>query len=220
MAWTTQAYCTLSDVKMALDPNMGSTDDTYLSSLIIQAQADIDREVGYTFQQDGTTQSPASRLFDGEGKQRLFIEDIITLTQVVEIYTPTSVGSSGTWVTGQTVTHDITADVVLKPNNTLPAYLLQRKSGFPFEEGMQNYQVSGVYGQPVLAGQVYPGVPNDILRATSRLVTHYYKMRDTNYSDMIQEQGGVRERYSKNMPPDVVEIVQRYKRTLFIGRWQ
>lgn len=219
MTWTTTPYCTLNDVKMSLDPNMGSSDDAFLSSLILQAQADIDREVGYAFQQDGTTQSPATRLYDGEGQPVLFIDDIISLTQVLQVYTPISLGSNGIWSAGTTITTDITADIILKPNNTLPAYLMQRKSGLPFEEGTQNYQVSGVFGQPILPGQTYSGVPNDIMRACIRLCVHYYKMRDTNYADMTQEQGGVRERYVKNMPVDVVEIIQRYKRTLFIGRW-
>lgn len=219
MAWTTQAYCTLVDVKQALDPNMTAVDDTFLSTLILQAQSDIDREVGYAFQQDGTTQSPATRLYDGEGKPVLFTDDIISLSQVQEIYTPTSLSSNGIWQSGVTVTTDITSDVVIKPNNTIPAYMLQRRSAIPFQEGLQNYQVSGVFGQPILAGQTYTGVPNDIMRATTRLVTHYYKMRDTNYSDFLQEQGGVRQKYIKTMPADVLEIVQRYKRTLFLGRW-
>lgn len=219
MAWTTTPYCQLSDVKLALDPQMGSNDDTFLSSLILQAQADIDREVGYSFQQDGTSQSPAIRIYDGEGQPILFIDDIISLVQVQSIYTPTFMGSDGSWQNGTTVTTDITADIILKPNNTIPSYMLQRKSGIPFEQGVQNYQISGVFGQPILAGQTYPGVPNDIMRATIRLVAHYYKMRDTNYADMVQEQGGVRSRYTKTMPADVLEIVQRYKRTLFIGRW-
>lgn len=225
MAWTTQAYTTLSDVKAALDPNLSSSDDSFLSDLILQAQADVDREVGYPFQQDGASGNWTTRYFDGNGKTVLMIDDLIQLSStstgsVIEIYTSTSQSADGVWLIGQTVTTDITADIVLKPNNTVPAYLLQRRSGLPFNEGLQNYSVTGSFGQPILPGQKYPGVPNDIWRATTRLVTHYYKMRDTNYSDLVQEQGGVRERYSKVMPPDVVEILERYKRRLFIGGWQ
>jgi hypothetical protein len=219
MTWTTTPYCTLADVKLALDPNMSNVDDAFITTLIAQAQADIDREIGYAFQQDGTTQAPANRYYDGEGQQNLFIDDLISMTQVLEIYTPISVSSQGVWVAGTPVTSDITGDVLLKPNNTVPAYLLTRRSGSPFEEGTQNYQVFGVFGEPILPGQVYPGVPNDIMRACIRLCTHYYKMRDTNYADMVQEQGGVRERYNKTMPADVVEIIERYKRRFFIGRW-
>ena len=220
MTWTTQAYCTLPDVKAALDPFMGTNDDTFLNSLIVQAQAAIDREVGYPFQQDGTVGSPATRFYDGENLNVLPIDDLITLTQVVFTYTPTSLNTNGVWTSGTTVTQDITADIVLKPNNTIPAYQLQRRSGILFDEGLQNYKVSGVFGEPQLPGQVYPGVPNDISRACVRLTVHLYKMRDTNYADMVQEQGGIRERYTKTMPVDVVEVLDRYKRRFFIGRWK
>jgi hypothetical protein len=219
MAWTTTPYCTRTDVKTALDPNLSTADDTFIDSLILQAQSDIDREVGYSFQQDGTTLAPATRYYDGTGQATLFIDDLISLNQVLEVFTPVSISSSGVYTAGTTVTTDITGDIILKPNNTIPAYLLQRRSGLPFEEGVQNYKVLGVFGEPVLPGQFYPGVPNDIMRACIRLAIHYYKMRDTNYSDMTQEQGGVRERYTKTMPQDVVEILDRYKRRFFIGRW-
>jgi hypothetical protein len=224
MAWTTQSYTTLADVKLALDPFLSTTDDAFISSLILQAQADIDREVGYPFQQDGAVGNWTTRYFDGTGKNQLMIDDLIQLSStssgaVMETYTPISVSSNGVFQVGTTTTTDITADVVLKPNNTIPAFILQRRSGLLFEEGLQNYSIMGIFGQPILPGQQYPGVPNDIWRATTRLVTHYYKMRDTNYADTIQGQGGIREKYSKTMPVDVVEVVERYKKRWFIGEW-
>lgn len=229
MTWTATPYCTVTDVKMHLDPNMDSTDDTFLGSLILQAQADIDREVGYAFQQDGTSTSPATRLYDGNGQAILPVDDLLSLYQpntcsptpcgsVFEMYTTTSQSGNGVWQVSPPVTIDITADVILYPNNANPVYALRRRSGTIFIPGIQNYQVQGIFGEPIMPGQVYPGVPNDIMRATIRLVTHYYKMRDTNYADMTQEQGGVRERYNKIMPPDVVEVVQRYKRRRFVTR--
>jgi hypothetical protein len=229
MTWTTTPYCTRADVKMSLDPNMTTVDDDFLNMLITQAQADIDREVGYMFQQDGTSSSPATRLYDGNGRDILPIDDLIALYQpgtctptpcgaVFETYTATQMSGGGIWITSSPITTDITADMLLKPNNANPVYLLQRNSGLLFVKGNQNYKVLGIFGEPILPGQVYPGVPNDIMRATIRLVTHYYKMRDTNYADMTQEQGGVRERYNKMMPPDVVEVIQRYKRRRFLTR--
>jgi hypothetical protein len=224
MAWTTQAYTTLADVKLALDPNLSTVDDSFLTGLILQAQAALDTEIGYPFQQDGTTGSPTTRYFDGTGKERLMIDDLIQLSSttsgaVLEINTPTSLSSDSIWVSGQITTTDITSDVVLKPNNTIPAVALQRRSGIYFQEGLQNYSITGIFGQPVLPGQQYPGVPNDVWRACTRLVTHYYKMRDTNYADMMQATNGVREKYVKSMPVDVVEVIQRYRKTLFLGEW-
>ena len=213
MAFTYNPYCTLADAKMALDPNMGTSDDQFIEQLIVQAQADIDREIGYPFQTDGPG---AVRLYDGKGDYVLYINDTLSLTQVLEIQQDSVLGPDGFWQLGATTTTDITADCVLKPNNDTPQYMLKRRSGLPFEEGIVNYQVTGTFGYPTTPNQLYPGIPADITRITVRLVTHYYKMRDTNYADMLQD-GSVRERYIKNMPADVVEVIRRYKRSLFMS---
>ena len=235
MAWTTQAYCTLADVKLMLDPTLGTQDDTFINGLIAEAQADLDREIGYSFQQDGTSTTPASRLYDGDGTEELWIDDLVSLYTgaggsctpqpcggVIETYTVTYLQGGVQWVLGATTTRDITADIVLRPNNYLaqgiPAHKLIRNSGWHFAEGVQNYQVFGVFGVPYLTGQTYPGVPNDVSRACMRLATHYYKMRDTNYADMIQEQGNVRIHYTKGWPDDVKRIVAKYQHTRFYTR--
>lgn len=231
--YTNNPYCTLTDVKQAIDPQLGTQDDTFLSQLIIMAQADIDREVGYPFQTDGTTTAPTTKVYDGQGTDVLAIDPILWLAAaggspagVVEIQRNTVLSSStGMWQLGTVLTMDITNDVVMLPNNDQFKYMLKRISGYSFEEGLQNYRVSGVFGWPplpgqaALPGQIYAGVPADITRATIRLAIHYYKMRDTNYADMTQETGGVRERYTKQMPIDVVEVIQRYRRRTIIGRW-
>lgn len=226
MAYTSNAYCTLDDVHNALDPNMDTTNDDWLSDLIIQAQTDIDNVLGYPFQTDGTIASPTTRVFDGEDLDTLWIDMCLYIAPsagVLEIQRDTVLGSGGIWQIGNTTTIDITADVVLKPNNTQPAYMLKRISGLPFDSGLQNYKVTGVWGwppmpgQPAIYGQKYAGVPADISRITARLVTHYFKMRDTNYADMMQD-GNIRERYDKTMPLDVVEVLERYKRRKFVSK--
>lgn len=233
MTWTTQAYCTLADVKLALDPNLGSTDDTFIAELIVQAQADLDSEIGYSFQQDGTSNTPATRIYDGAGLDSLWIDDLISLYggggctptpcgAVFETTRVTYLSTNGVWVPGTTTTYDITADIILQPNNyasyNIPARKMVRNSGLDFAAGKQNYKVMGIFGEPIITGQTYPGVPNDLSRACIRLVVHYYKMRDTNYADMMQEQGGIRERYTKDWPDDVKRIVAKYSHTRFLTR--
>lgn len=221
-------YCTLEDVLQALDPNMSPNgpDTGFLEDLIVQAQVDIDRLVGYPFQTDGTIASPTTRLFDGEDMDSIWIDSCLYIAPtggVIEIQKNTVIDNNGVWQPGTVLTTDITADCVLKPNNTVPGYMLKRISGLPFEEGMQNYSVAGVWGwppmpgSPPIYGQKYAGVPADITRAATRLVTHYYKMRDTNYADMMQE-GQIREKYEKNIPADVIEITSRYRRSVFVTR--
>ena len=215
MPWTTTAYATLTQVKTAIDPNMtGTADDSFFNDLLTQAQYLIDDYVGYPFQLDGTPSLPAKRVFDGTGAGELMIDPCQQVTQVIEISKNTYLSSNaGIWVTGNTTTYDITADVVLGPNrvvnNYKPGYSLKRVSGTEFDQGLQNYQVYGVFG--------WSYIPPDVTRAIIRLVATWYKMRDTNYADLITEQGGIRERYNKTIPQDVTEILDRYKHRLFFG---
>lgn len=222
MAWTSTAYCTRADVIQMLDPNLNSTDFVFLDYLIGIAQEAIDSELGYSFQQDGTTNTPASRTYDGTGEYWLWIDDLVSLATVngvTETYYNTYLAGGTTWQAGAVQTTDITADIILKPANALsheiPYHKLQRNSGLNFAAGTNNYVVSGVFGQPILSDQMYPGVPNDISRACARLVIFYYKMRDTSYADIVQSQGGVRQHFVKSWPMDVMQVLDNYQRTRF-----
>lgn len=225
MAWTVQPYTTRSDVKVLLDPTMSTTDDAFIDELITQAQGDLDSEIGYSFQQDGTVSVPATRLYDGSGDFSMQIDDLLSLAtsaSVIETSVVTYLLNGVVWTAGTPTTVDISADIILKPNNYValgqPANKMTRNSGLIFAEGNQNYKVSGIFGQPIIAGQNYPGVPNDISRACARLTVHYYKMRDTAYADMVQAQGGVREKYTKDWPADVKRIAAKYAHTRFVTR--
>ena len=205
MAFTTTPYATLTQVKLALDAQTG-TDDTWLQELIEEAQSDIDKFVGYGFQMDGTALTPATRLYDGNDGQTLLIDPCLSFATVTETTYNLFLGVMGVFQ-GNAQTYDITADCIMTPNNRVPGYLLRRLSGNAFRAGIQNYVIAGVFG--------YNAVPADISRATVRLVTHYVKIRDTNYSDQIAEVGGIKQHYLKQIPADVCEILTRYKKRSF-----
>jgi len=220
---------------MALDPTITNVDDAWINQLITIAQADLDSEIGYPFQQDGTSSTPATRLYDGTGETFLWTDDLLSLYggggctptpcgAVIETGYSTFLSTQGLWITGATTTTDVTADIVLKPNNYAalgqPANKLVRISKLPFQAGQQNYKVLGIFGEPILSGQVYPGVPNDVMRACIRLTVHYYKMRDTNYATEMQERGGIRQKYIMDWPDDVMRIVKKYAHTRFYARAQ
>lgn len=205
MAFTTTPYATLSQLKTALDAQT-ATDDAWLQELISEAQSAIDKEIGYSFQTDGTPSAPAIRLYDGRSLQTLLIDPCLSISQVQETTYNLFLGALG-YFQGNTQTTDITVDCVLAPNNVTPGYQLRRLSGLSFQQGIQNYKVSGVFG--------YPAIPPDITRACIRLVVHYAKMRDTNYADTVAETGAIRQHYTKPMPLDVVEIITRYKKRTF-----
>lgn len=215
MAFTTTPYCTLAQVKNALNLQATTWDTWIQSDLMPQAQATIDEYCGRTWQTDGTALTPASRLYDGNDRTVLMIDECVSFSQVLETSYLLVLGITGTYMVGNTTTVDITADCSLGPTKYvgqgLPGYRLARLSGLPFVgSGYHNYQVKGIFGNP--------NVPLDITRACIRLAVHYKKMQDTNYADGIVEQGGVRQKYSKQLPPDVVEILERHRRHNFVSR--
>lgn len=185
----------------------GTNDDTWIASMIPQAQALIDNELGYSFQSDGTADNPATRIFSGKGTPDLFVGWISQLVQVQQKSYTLTVDYSGYWNVGATAMEDITQDCYIGPDNRNPGFVVSRLSGMYFHNDRQNYIVRGVFG--------YSAVPFDITRACTRLVVHWYKMRDTNYADTVAEQGSVRQKYTKQMPVDVVEILDNYRLTVF-----
>lgn len=206
MPFTTNPYATLAQVKSALDITSNQY-DAWLTELLTDAQAEIDDEVGYSFQTDGTVASPSTRIYSGLDGPSLWIDDCISFSQVVQTTYNVILGTIAS-VTSQTT--DITADVVLGPANISPGYLLRRLSGLVFNLGYNNYTVKGVWGQPA--------IPADITRATIRLTAHYFLQRKTNYADEMSQQGNIRLHYKKDIPADVMRIIKRHKRTMTLAR--
>lgn len=202
MAFTNNPYCTLAQVKAALD--IQSTDanrDNWISNdLIPAAQALIDQYCNRTWQTDGTVDVPATRKYDGTDHAYMLVDECVSVSQVLQV-----VGSSQT---------DITTDVVLLPNSQVnngnPGWKLGRILADGFESGTQNYIVKGVFGNP--------NIPAPITRACVRLVGQWVKLRDANYADSMSEQGGMRQHFSKKLPDDVVAILDQYRRTMMFGR--
>jgi hypothetical protein len=188
-------YCTLSDVKLALDLRGNNTsNDTWIQSLIPQARSEVDQYVGYNFQSTSGT-----RLFSGDGDGLLLTGPIVSFSQV-------RLSVTGTYFT--TAPADITTDCYLWPDTASPSYGIGRDTD-DFEEGRRNVEVTGVFG--------FQTVPLSISRATTRLVAHWFKMRDTNYADTMSEQGSIRQKYQKDMPPDVVQILDLWRHRRFLS---
>lgn len=219
MTYTTNPYAELSQLYSALDSSttVQNADGTWLQELLVEAQDYLDNEIGYKFQTDGTTGSPALRLYDGNEEDKirepdvLFVgsEHIISITQVLEVVQGIVV-ADGVFEDTAITSNDITSDIQLQPNNSPDGYWkMKRKSGIPFYQGVANYKVSGVFGRT--------RIPSDISRACVRLAVHYYKMRDTNYADQVMEQGLVRMKYTKEVPTDVQQIIDKHKSRVFFA---
>lgn len=214
MAYTNNPYCTLAQVHSALDLTSTAWDNWIANDLIPEAQAFIDEYCGRTWQTDGTVATPTTRLYDGNDRDTLLVDEIVSITSVSETSYLVVLGASGQFNLASTTTVNITADVVLGPTRLVnlgqSGYTLRRITGLPFTQGMRNYAVVGVFGNANL--------PPAISRAAVRLCVHWYKMRDTNYADLLTEQGGVRQHYSKQLPADIVEVLDRYRRRPMLSR--
>src|SRR5579862_1203063 len=131
---TTNPYCELSDVKMMLGLK-STTDDAWITSLIPQAQAVIDGELGYSFQTDGTVAQPTTRIYSGTDLATLFTGWIQMIVQVQQVAYDITVSYDGYYnVQGQT-TQDITTDCYVGPDNRFPGWQLERVSGLFFNKG-------------------------------------------------------------------------------------
>lgn len=196
MAFTTTPYCTLAQVKNALNLQGTASDGWIQTDLLPIANDLIDQYCGRTWQTDGSVGSPATRLYDGTGFETMLIDECQTLVQVLD---PNLL--------------DVTTDCVLGPPSRVnigqPGYKLARKTGF-FEQGRSNYTVKGVFGDAT--------VPYSISRAAARICVHLYKMRDTNYASYLIEAGGVRQGYKMSLPDDVIEILENYRRHITFSR--
>jgi hypothetical protein len=212
VAFTTNPYVGLGEVKLALGtPSTTTNDDAFLQDCINEAQSDIDEYLGYRFETDGTQGSPATRVYDGNDGEFLYIDDCQQVVQVIETTYNVLMGAQGAWTLGSTQTLDITADILLQPDNVTPGNRLTRISGLPFSPGKQNYVVKGVFG--------YATVPANMVRACKRLAIHYYKQRSAGYSDKpADSQYGGTLKFSASMPPDVCEILDRMRHTYFFAR--
>ena len=209
MVVTANQYCGLNDVKWLLAMK-SSADDAWIQSLIPQAQAFIDGEVGFSFQTDGTLAVPSVRTYDGNNRDRIYTGYIQQIIQVTERYVAIAVDLFGTYSLSTTPAQDITADCFIGPSNRTPGWDLRRYSGTTFSPGVQNYTISGIFGPS--------SIPPDITRACARMVVHFMKMRDSSYADALNEQGGIRIKYSKKTPEDVQEILDNYRLHVFYGK--
>lgn len=212
MAWTTNAYCTLDDVKTALDRRT-NVDDTLITTFISQAQAWIDERLGYSFQTDGTEAAPATRVYNGNNHEQLLIDRCVEVVQVqLQTYTVTTDTTNNKLVRTANPPSDITADCELGPVNRSPGFILERLTGV-FPLGRRNVVVSGIFGIDT--------IPDDIKRACTRLAVHYLLQREAGYEDKVgsTEAGyGVKTfKANAGVPQDIEAAVDRRRRRFVRG---
>ena len=132
MAFTQKPYALLDDVKAAGSITV-STDDNFLAALLSQAQTEIDAELGYSFQTDGTVAAPAQRTYNGNGSSQLLIDRCVSVSQVQTYVVGPDV--TGALIRTAQTPSDITGDCLLGPVNASVGFLLERLTGASFPLG-------------------------------------------------------------------------------------
>jgi hypothetical protein len=196
MPYSNNPYCARADVKTALDLT-GTAKDTWIDELITEAQAEIDQILGYKWQ---FTTVPETHYFDGRcDRDTLIVGDIVSFSQVLE---------NGIDITAMCQLAPYSADTKYKLVKTSSTAGSTVSAGVEFTEGRRNIAVTGVWGRN-------SSIPLWLKRITIRLVVHWVKMQATNYSDMMTDQAGVKQRYMKRIPDDVREVLNNKSRIYF-----
>jgi len=194
------AYCTTALVKTYLGIT-GSADDTLIGTLVVRAQAMIDKYCDRTFEASANTTNYFDAIRNTNRMVLLFSEGLELAT------TPTTV------VNGDLATLVVNTDFVTMPTNKPPFYglrILPSVSSQWIETSAGNseraVQVTGKWAYSETA-------PDDIVAVTVRLVSFLYRQRDQSgeldrpvsvADGMILLPG--------RLPADIASILQPYRR--------
>jgi hypothetical protein len=209
MALTNKAYCSVDQVKAAMDSTTTANDDL-IQSFISQAQGVIDSYLGITFQTDGTVAAPTTRTFDGNGNQQILIDRLLTLSSVKTQTYNIATDSGGSIVRTTNAPVDITGDCFLGPVGLPFGFIIDRENG-TFPLGKRNVLVAGVYGYAAL-------IPADIQRACIRIAIHFMKQLDANYQNTIGNNQFGLQLFNQDIPTDVCAILNKYRPRVFRGK--
>lgn len=207
MAFTNKAYTTVDDVKAAMSSTSTANDDL-IQQFIGQAQAAIDEYLGFSFQTDGTTATPATRIYDGNAGRQLLVEPILTLVSVqTQGYNFATDPSTGAITRTTSTPVDITGACFLGPVGLDYGIIIERVNA-EFPIGKRNIVVTGVFGK-------FATVPADIKRACTRLAIHYFKQMDASYQDKTAAGQYGQLVFQQDIPDDICKLLDQRKPRIF-----
>jgi hypothetical protein len=159
------SYCTLADVKDALDIT-GTDHDDLLSSLISAVTSEIDNYCERSF-----ASASATRYFDGVG-DNLIVDDLVSVTTF-----KLDAGGDGVWET--TLTEG--TDFLLYPYNTSPKWLVKLtddSTASSFAKGVRKgVEIAGTWG--------YSTVPEPVRQAALIQTCRLFRLSQSGYGTEI-----------------------------------
>ena len=194
------AYTTSTAAKTYLKID-STADNALLTSLIARAQAAIDRVCARSFEATAATRY-YDVIRDVQGRELMLDEDLIAVTTLTNKADSASV--SETWGS---------SEYVLLPTNTTPKYkvMLKDNSTKDWDYGDSPERAISITGSWGFATTP----PADIVHATIRLTSYYYRQKDAGVFDVqvIPDAGVVT--VPQGMPADVKLILAPYIRRVF-----
>lgn len=198
----TDAYATPGEYRARVTKTDAGDDTTVIIPLLAAVSRLIDRETGRFYSQDAAA---VVRLYDGNGLDRLYVDDIATLTGlVVKVDLEADFDFTGT---GETLTRD--THYFVGPAN---AGLGSEAAPYRFLEIVPNNAVLGVWPEQPRSVQVtaqfgWPAVPGAIKEATVLIAR---EMRDLEESGMTLALENIDQ--AINLSRQAFSIMQRLKR--------
>lgn len=194
-------YCSLADIKQRM-PELGTTDDTLLTSLVYAVSGYFDTVTGRRF--DAATEV---RTLSGTGTKQLFVRPplaaVPTLVRVRDNVKDT------TWNTVPT------GDVKLMPEGRrtgdpiLWLELIDQPTGTDnlWPEADSSVEITGSWGRT--------GIPDDIREACIQTVINLYRARGSSGNDFTASGGTYMPEIPKAVPAFAYSVLRAYKRLVY-----
>lgn len=197
MSQPTTTYCTMADVKNALQIE-DSNDDTAIEAAVITASRMIDEYTQRFFYRDGTSATPSQRFYTAFSPWVLQTDDIVTITEIA-----TDPGFSQTYTTIWDPT-DFMVEPVNNPKKGWPVtrILAIREYVWPYFFP-QTCRISGIFG--------FPDIPYEVEMACKIQASRLFVRKQSPFGIAGSVELGT-VRLNSRLDPDVEMLLKTYRR--------
>lgn len=199
----TNGYCTLGDVRSALNiPTSSADKDATIEAAINAASRQIDGHCGRRFWQDGTA---VTREFYADDATEIRVDDISTATGLIVKLDENDDGTFATTLT-------ISTHFVLLPRNAAAEVPVWPYTGIKLVDGSYTFpqSPSGRAGLQVTAKFGWPAIPDDVTRACVVQAVQLYKAPDAAFGAVQLGVDGFAFRLGSRINPIAAALLEPY----------